>query len=61
MEKNGAISNQTPGCGCGNGQCKKAADEDTVVYPTDTNEANKLESDVTKSLVDTVKSASVKK
>jgi len=61
MEKNGAINSQTPSCGCGQGGCKKAADKDTIVYPTDVEQANTMDADVTKNLIDTVKTASVRK
>lgn len=61
MEKNGAISSSTPGCGKSSCGCKKAADEDTVVFPTDKSQADAMDKDLTRNLADTVKTASVKK
>lgn len=58
MEKNGAVTSDTPSCGCNRGQCKKASDGNTVVYPIDKQQADSLEMDTTKKLVDVVKSTS---
>jgi hypothetical protein len=62
MEKNGAISSDTPGC-CGGGGCdsKKAQDEQRLLFPETAQEADTLEEDLTKRAVDSVKAASTPK
>lgn len=69
MEKNGAISNQTPQTGCCGGGCnshpdavarQKMAQEATgtkqkMLFPADSTEADALEKDLTKEAIDAVK------
>ncbi len=71
MEKNGAISNQTPQTGCcgGKSSCnthpdaqarQKMASEangnkQKVLFPADSTEADELEKDLTKEAIDAVK------
>jgi len=58
MEKNGAISNQTPHCCGGNCHSKQADDQQGIQFPQTEREADALEEDLTKRAVDTVASQS---
>lgn len=69
MEKNGAISNQTPRPCCSGGRCaprlprgsvKRAQEEPPteVVFPTTTAEADSLDSDLSKTAAEVVAKAS---
>lgn len=61
MEKNGAISNDTPCCGGGSCSSKQASDlpgQLLMSFPTDDVTADALEADITKQAVDAVKQSS---
>lgn len=63
MEKNGAISNNTPGCGhnCGCFRAKQAeeASEQKEMFPEDQASADLIDNDLTKFAADAVKKASL--
>jgi hypothetical protein len=67
MEKNGAISSETPGCkSCGCGRTKLAAAIRSLpgqmpLFPETVAEADKIDRDVTKSAADAVRDASTSK
>ena len=72
MEKNGAISNQTPSGGCcgGKSSCDNHPDAEArkkmasdaqgqkILFPSDDKEADGLEQDLTKAAIDAVKKKS---
>ena len=58
MEKNGAISSETPGCCGGSCQTKKAQDVQLPLFPETSQEADAMEQDITKQAVDSVEAAS---
>jgi hypothetical protein len=62
MEKNGAISSETPSCGNKRCACRtKLAASDFKEFPETEAQADHLDQDITKKAADVVKSASVKK
>jgi len=56
MEKNGAISSETPAAGCCGGGCKQAAE--LVRFPETMEAADNLDSDFVKQAADAVRLAS---
>ena len=69
MEKNGAISNQTPSGCCGGGcgshpdaiarqKMASEAQNQKMLFPSDDKEADGLEQDLTKAAIDAVKKQS---
>jgi|694.fasta_scaffold29027_2 hypothetical protein len=68
MEKNGAISSETPSCksGCGCSRTKSASQTlslpgQLTLFPETSAEADKLDLDVTKAAADVVRDASTTK
>jgi hypothetical protein len=63
MEKNGAISNNTPRCGnsCGCSQMKQAEDAlgQREIFPNSQTAADQIDNDLTKLAADAVKKASL--
>lgn len=61
MEKNGAISSNTPGCGNGCGCFKQASARESVqleLFPEDVATADAIDIDLTKKAVDAVQQSS---
>lgn len=63
MEKNGAISSNTPNC-CGGGSCSSVKQADDFkqreLFPMDIKTADNFDRDLTKAVIDAVKTASTK-
>lgn len=62
MEKNGAISNETPSCGSGCGCAKQASTRHQnltqgSLFPDTVKEANAMEDDITKRAVEAVRAS----